>query len=144
MKTNIVMMLVLGCMTVYSQVTINTSYKKFTSIEEAMKNPDQVKHLDLSLQQLKVLPPEVLQLKNLEYLDLSFNHITDLPAELSSLPNLKVLDLSGCRRLKTLPPVVKNLPALQELRIIDIPEWPEAKKVAIQKELPKVRVIYQE
>ncbi len=126
----------------YSQVSIDVSKKKYSSWEEAMKNPESVTHLDLSLQQLKELPKEIALFKNLEVLDLSFNHLTDLPAELKELKKLKILDLSGCRRMRQLPAVVKEMNWLEEIRIIDIPEWSDAKKAALAKELAPVKVVY--
>ncbi len=65
----------------------------FTSIEEAMKNPEQVIKLELR-KRLKKFPPEILKFINLQYLDLSKNDIGELPDEIGQLKNLQYLAIS--------------------------------------------------
>ncbi|CAG0981064.1 hypothetical protein FLAV_01772 [Flavobacteriales bacterium] len=120
------------------------TFKVYSYWDEAMKEPEKVQHLDLSLKQLKTLPAEIEKFVNLEILELSFNHLTDLPAELAKLQKLRVLDLSGCRRMKNIPPVVKEIPNLKELKILEIPEWNTAKIEAIVKEYSHLKVITKE
>lgn len=134
--------LVLSLFIVCFSITLSAQqFKVYSYWDEAMKEPEKVQHLDLSLKQLKALLPEVEKFVNLEILELSYNHITDLPAELANLKKLRVLDLSGCRRMKNLPEVIKSMPALQELRLVEIPEWSQAKKEAIAKEFPHLKVV---
>ena len=49
----------------------------YTSLEEALKNPELVIKLELRKKGLKVFPKEIIQFTNLQYLDLSKNKITD-------------------------------------------------------------------
>ena len=48
---------------------------------------------DLSFYQISSLPPEIVQLTNLQSLDISFNQISSLPPEIFQLTNLQTLDL---------------------------------------------------
>ncbi len=66
----------------------------YTSITEAMKNPEQVIKLELRKAKLKAFPPEILQMKNLQYLDLSKNSIRELPHEIGELKNLQYLSVA--------------------------------------------------
>jgi len=65
-----------------------------TSLEEALKNPDQVIKLELRKKKLKAFPKEIFQFKNLQYLDLSKNYITEIPAEIKELTNLQYLSVA--------------------------------------------------
>ena len=84
------------------------------------------KKLDLSERGLKVLPPEISQLKTLVWLDLSGNKLEVLPPEIGSLQRLKVLMLG--KRVDREPYALGNslsgLPAefaqLQNLRYLSI------------------------
>jgi Leucine-rich repeat (LRR) protein len=49
----------------------------FRSLEEALQTPLKVYKLDLSRNQLKTLPKEIAELKNLQCLDLRENPISD-------------------------------------------------------------------
>lgn len=76
--------------------------KIYTSLKEALKDPSNVLHLDLSNQKLKELPQEFKNLRNLQTLNLSGNTIYsknskgDLEFPLSiELPNLRKLYLKN-------------------------------------------------
>ncbi|HAS40186.1 MAG TPA: hypothetical protein DCS93_06880 [Microscillaceae bacterium] len=64
--------------------------------------------LDLSNQQLSVLPPMLLECGNLEELNLAHNQLTSIPADIQQLTKLKTLDLSH-NQLKGLPPEILKL-----------------------------------
>jgi len=111
----------------------------FTSIPEAMKNPDAVIKLVLRKQHLKSFPKEILQFKNLQYLDVSKNSIAELPDSIYLLSNLQYFACSktGLKRLpkeigklsnllylnfnqndlEILPPQIGNL---EKLEILDL------------------------
>lgn len=66
----------------------------FTSLEEALKNPEQVVKLELRKKRLKTIPPEVFKFPNLQYLDLSKNSIAEVPADIAKLKNLQYLSIA--------------------------------------------------
>jgi Leucine-rich repeat (LRR) protein len=140
MKKSILILFILS----FSLCAFSQTFKVYSYWDEAMKEPEKVQHLDLALKQLKELPADIEKFVNLEILELSFNHLTDLPAELAKLQKLRILDLSGCRRMKNIPAVVKEIPNLKELKILEIPEWSAAKKEAIIKEFPNLKVVTKE
>lgn len=93
-----------------------THDKIFTSVREAMLNPDSVFRLDLSRKKLKVVPQEIFKFKNLYELNLSRNQLESLPADIKQLAALKILKISN-NRLKTLPPEIGSLHALRKLEL---------------------------
>lgn len=99
--------------------TVIFSPHYFESLEEALKYPDSVWYLDLSLQKLKVLPPEIGKLKNLRILNIAFNHFTSLPETIGELENLEILDISGNYALHRLPASLSKLRKLREIYVID-------------------------
>jgi len=72
--------------------------------------------LDLSYIHLKILPPEIGSLRNLQRLYLHNNQIETLPPEIGSLSNLRELSLSN-NKIETLPPEIGLLSNLQELSL---------------------------
>ena len=93
--------------------------------EELLKVIEEVKAskataLDLSLNQLTALPPELFQLRYLTWLNLSGNQLNSLPSAISKLTNLTWLDLSG-NQLNSLPLEICKLPNLETLRLGDNP-----------------------
>jgi leucine-rich repeat protein SHOC2 len=88
-------------------LTLDTLYS-FTSIEEALKNPDKVIKLELRKKKLKVFPKEIFQFKNLQYLDLSKNDIKEIPSEIATLKNLQYFSISK-NSLEALPPEMGEL-----------------------------------
>lgn len=113
----------------------------YYSIEDALKEPDKVKVLDISMGKLKAVPAGVEKLVNLECLDLSFNNISTLPESFKELKNLKYLNLAGTRFMADVPAVVYEIPSLKILDIQDHPEWKKEKFNAAVAKLPNVRVI---
>jgi internalin A len=64
--------------------------------------------LSLSGNELRVLPPEIGQLTNLQTLDLSHNQLSSLPGEIGQLTHLQTLDLI-CTQLSSLPGEIGQL-----------------------------------
>lgn len=86
----------------------------YTSIEEAMQNPEQVIRLELRKNKLREFPSEIFQFPNLQYLDLSKNKIRELPDSIGLLTNLQHLILSK-NELQELNPKIGNLKNLYTL-----------------------------
>jgi Leucine-rich repeat (LRR) protein len=66
----------------------------FTSLEEALKNPEQVIKLELRKKKYKAFPPEIFKFKNLQYLDLNKNNIKEIPPEINQLTSLQYLSIA--------------------------------------------------
>lgn len=88
----------------------------FTSIQQAIKQPEKVVKLILRKQKLKEFPKEILLFKNLQYLDLTKNSIKELPHGIDSLHNLEVLILSK-NDLEQLPKEIGRLKMLRNLNV---------------------------
>lgn len=88
----------------------------YTSIPEAMKNPDQVIKLELRRKRLKEFPKEIFQFKNLQYLDLSKNSIVEIPAEIAQLKDLQILILAR-NEIESVPKEIGELKNLQYLNL---------------------------
>ncbi|MCA6365246.1 MAG: leucine-rich repeat domain-containing protein [Bacteroidetes bacterium] len=88
----------------------------FTSLDEALKQPDNVVKLVLRKEKLDSFPEAVYQFKNLQYLDLSRNNIREIPDSISRLKKLQVLHLSR-NNIEYIPRTIGDL---SELRILNI------------------------
>lgn len=97
------------------------------SIEEGLLTPDSISVLDLSHQELTVVPEEILAFKNLEKLLLHDNQLCDFPSFLGELQQLKQLDISH-NRISILPPQLGKLALLRSVFMLGntILELPEA------------------
>ena len=112
---------------------------RYTTWDEALKEPNRVEWLDLKNQdlnnfaekikpfhQIKMLelteygftelPAGIEQLKNLQRLNLSHNQLTHLPSTLVQLTQMRNLNLSR-NAWQELPEVIGQLPALQKLNL---------------------------
>ncbi|MFT7230731.1 MAG: Leucine-rich repeat (LRR) protein, partial [Bacteroidia bacterium] len=69
--------------------------KEFTSLSEALENPENVYRLNLSNQNVRFSDTIWSKFTNLKYLSLKNDHLKNIPAEIGNLKNLEVLDLSG-------------------------------------------------
>ena len=88
--------------------------KVYTSLSEALKNPELVYRLDLTKQKLKTFPKDILKLYNLQELILAKNKLTEIPAEIGILTNLEILNIEK-NELTLLPSTIGNLTNLKEL-----------------------------
>ncbi len=96
-------------------ITLDT-LTPFTSIEEALKHPEQVIKLELRKNKLKTFPTEILKFTNLQYLDLSKNNIKEIPNEIEQLKNLQYFAISK-NGLEELTPQIGQLTHLYYLNI---------------------------
>lgn len=110
-------MLALNIQFIYAQpldsVTLATK-PIYTSLEEALKNPEQVYRLNLRKQKLTSIPIEIGRFTNLQELDISKNKINELPSYIENLPNLQYLDASN-NYLTTLPSEIGKCLSLKKL-----------------------------
>lgn len=81
----------------------------YKSLEEALKEKDCVKCLDLSKQRLREIPSEVYQFSNLEKLILTKNKIKYLSDTLCTLQHLHYIDL-GSNYIDQMPSTLSTLP----------------------------------
>ncbi len=88
----------------------------YTNLTEALKNPNEVRILDLSRSKLKILPKEIGQLQNLQILNSENNQLTTLPKEIGKLQNLQELHLQN-NQLTTLP---EEIGQLQNLKVLHL------------------------
>jgi len=138
--------LILSAFKVNAQVFPDSSLinKEYSSLEEALKEPEKVYRLNLSNQNLK-LPSDSIWAKfqNLEYLNLKNDHLKNIPVGLSYLKNLKVLDLSG-NDFKRLPQAFSNLENLEEIYLNDERNIELDESLLVLKDLPNLRIVHLE
>lgn len=115
----------------------------YTSLEEALKEPEKVIYLDLAMHhpKLTTIPKEVGLFPNLVCLDVSFNRIATIPTEIKKCTKLKHLNLMGNRYLAKLPKILAEVTSLEEVNVSDIPEWSDATKSEAKALLPNVKVV---
>ncbi|MFH1004485.1 MAG: leucine-rich repeat domain-containing protein [Bacteroidota bacterium] len=86
----------------------------FTSLEEALQNPEKVYRLNLRKKKLKIFPVDILKFINLQELNLSKNRLKELPKELGEFSNLQILNVS-CNKLSNLPNSIGKLKNLKKI-----------------------------
>src|SRR5258705_8713815 len=91
-----------------------SSLKTYTSVENALQNPNEVERLKISNKNLKVLPKEIAQFKNLKELILFRDHLDSLTAVIGEFTQLKLIAVSSCRLIYIDPAIgkLKNLELL--------------------------------
>lgn len=90
----------------------------FNSLEEAMKNPNEVVKLKLKRKKLTCFPKDLFLFPNLKELDLSKNRIQAFPKDLSILSTLQFLNLSR-NKIETIPKHIAQMTALVHLDLWD-------------------------
>ena len=101
---------------VNSQPDFTTQGKVFTSLSQALMQPDSVFRLKLRRKGYKEIPPEIFNFKNLRELDLIGNKIERIPNGISSLPQLENLRL-GNNKMEV---IGKEIGSLSKLRYLDL------------------------
>ena len=97
--------LLLSCLFLCTSFGSDRAYRR---LQEALRNPERVKKLDLSNGSFVQLPAEINTLVNLEKLILFNNELESLPPEIGDLKKLKRLSLSR-NNLTKLPAEIGNL-----------------------------------
>lgn len=90
--------------------------RTYISLQEALKNPEDVYILDLTKRTYGTLSPDIGKLVNLEQLYLEKNGLSKLPPEIGNLKMLTILDVDQ-NSLTSIPPEIGNLTNLVELDI---------------------------
>ncbi|MET0648934.1 MAG: COR domain-containing protein [Pyrinomonadaceae bacterium] len=100
--------------------TLNLSGQELTVLPPQLGHLTNLVHLDISNNRLDSLPTVLWQLKGLKQLNLANNQLTALPADIRQLTNLKTLDLRN-NNLTGIPPEVLELQHLSTLDLRDNP-----------------------
>lgn len=82
--------------------------KRFTSLEEALKEPNIACVLDLSGQGLSSVPNDIKELTKLNEISLANNKLTEFPMALTTLHDIRVIDLSD-NQISQVPKEIGNL-----------------------------------
>lgn len=117
------------------------SKKDYVSLDEALKNPENVYRIDLSNQNLQVADSIWSKFTNLQYLSLKNDHLKEIPEGIGYLQNLKVLDLSG-NDFKVLPSTFSNLIKLQELFLNDEKYFKFKKNIPVLSTIPNLKSLH--
>lgn len=114
------LLLIIVSQIAFSQTKIDSTEikKEFTSLEEALKNPEKVYNLNLSNQNVTIPKEAWSKFINLEILSFKNDHLKEIPQEIGFLRNLKILDLSG-NDFVSLPKSFRELNHLEELFLND-------------------------
>ena len=105
--------------------------RDLSSEKAALALGDKITYLNLDRNVLETLPPEIPALAGLKWLRLNENRLSALP-DISKLANLRRIYLRG-NRFASVPPALKDLPALTDVELSDnpiaeIPDWLAQKK----------------
>lgn len=136
-------LLIILCNIGTAQTDSSIVNKEYRSIEEALKNPDQVYRLDLSNQNIFVPNDVWSKFINLEYLSLKNDHLKELPSEIGTLKKLKVLDLSG-NDFIVLPKSFSELYNLEELFLNEERRFNLDENIEVLSLLPHLRILHLE
>ncbi|TXH01212.1 MAG: leucine-rich repeat domain-containing protein [Candidatus Moraniibacteriota bacterium] len=94
----------------------NVVCARFTSVDEALLNPNIACTLDLSNQNLTSIPSNIVQLPKLKELDASHNNIVIFPKSLTLMKELTNINLSD-NEIEDIPSEIMNMSSLQSLTI---------------------------
>ena len=114
---------------------------EYTSVEEALKEPNKVVRLNLSNQSLSEFPKGLSKFKNLEYLSLRNDHLISLSPEIANLKKLKVLDLGG-NDFSLLPEGLAKLQNLEEMYLDNDKNLDIRQDIEILSKLPKLKILH--
>ncbi|WP_299189386.1 hypothetical protein [uncultured Aquimarina sp.] len=86
----------------------------YYSLEEALKNPEKVKGLQIRDKGLEKIPNEIVKLVNLEYLRLHHNRFEKIPDFIFKMNTIKVLEIGG-NKLNAIPEGIGQMTQLEYL-----------------------------
>ena len=115
---------------------INDKEKEYTSMREALINPEKVYRLNLSNQDISLSSEQWSRFVNLEYLNLKNDHLKEIPLEITKIKSLKTIDLSG-NDFSKLPDAFSNLVNLEEIYLNDEKNMNLPKTLSILSKLPQ-------
>ncbi|WP_298135900.1 leucine-rich repeat domain-containing protein [Flavobacterium sp.] len=131
-------------------VLLNSSFaqnieteKEFTTLNDALKNPEKVFRLNLSNQDISISSEQWLRFVNLEYLKLKNDHLKEIPIAITKIKSLKTIDLSG-NDFTNLPEEFSNLTNLEEIYLNDENNMNLPKTLSILAKLPKLKSLHLE
>jgi Leucine-rich repeat (LRR) protein len=133
----IIMILIASCNTTFSQ----DKTKEYTSISEALKEPEKVFRLNLSNQNINISNENWSKFINLEYLNLKGDHLKEIPDGITTIKSLKSIDLSG-NDFIYLPQKFLNLTNLEELFLNDEKYLNLPKTLNLLSNLPKLKSLH--
>lgn len=134
-------LLILICFSCKLQAQSNEEQTYYRNLTEVLKNPQNVRILNLSGSKLTTLPGEIGQLQNLQKLKLYENQLTAIPKEIGKLQKLQTLNLKY-NQLATLPEEIKQLKNLKKLYLHNNP-LPSEKIERIRKLLPQCIIYFE-
>ena len=100
----------------HNQSTIDLSNKNLREIPKEIFELKNLKKLILRNNKIKTIPSDIENLKRLETLDLSGNNISNFYAKICTLKNLKILNLNN-NLVKSIPLQISNLKKLRSLHL---------------------------
>lgn len=117
--------------------------REFTSLDEALKNPENVVRLNLDNQNVDISSSDWAKFVNLEYLSLKNDQLKKIPKEIGNLKYLKFLDLSG-NDFDVLPSNFSKLQNLEVLFLNDETRMNLPKTLQILAKLPRLKTLHLE
>lgn len=93
-----------------------SGYQKYRSLDKALANKNNVKLLDLSNQELEVIPEGVFELIHLEVLILNNNKLEKIPRNIQSLQKLERLEIMK-NQIDKLPLEIVELKNLKKINV---------------------------
>ena len=117
--------------------------EKTIGMEDALKNPEAVIVLDLSLQDPKLtsITEQISIFSNVKFLDVSYNRIGSIHSSFKNLQNIQCLDLSGNLYLQKLPDFLKEMPNLKVIKLEDL-NWSSSKQQQTEQQFPNIQFMW--
>lgn len=141
-KNNLLKIILLLCScAVFSQN--NDKAKEYTSLSDALKEPEKVVRLNLSNQKINLSNENWSKFINLEYLSLKNDHLKEIPSAILNLKSLKTIDLSN-NDFTNLPEGFSNLTNLEEIYLNEEKNMNLPKTLTILSKLPKLKSLHLE